>query len=323
MKAEAKRILVTGGSGFLGRAICAKLASAGHFVRASVRGSCAGEMLSGIEVTQGELMPTYDWSLSLQDVGLVIHAAARVHVLLERTEDPLDEFRAVNVTSTLNFARQAAAAGVQRFIFLSSVGVNGGSTDGRAFSELDRPRPHTPYAISKYEAEQGLREIAIQTGMELVIVRPPLVYGPSAPGNFGRLVRAMARGWPLPIGAIQNQRSFIGLDNLVDFICTCLQHPQAANEIFLVSDDEDLSTPDLVRRMSSYMGRPARLVSVPMWLLRIGGVILGRTDAVQGLCGSLCVDVDKARCLLGWRPPLTLNEGLRRVATEHVLEASV
>lgn len=306
----------------MGRALCVRFASEGHLVRASVREHSAG-VATGVESVRGELVPTYDWHLSLPGIDAVVHTAARVHVMRDESENPLEEFRAANVAATLNLARQATAAGVRRFIFISSVGVNGAQTQEAAFSELDPANPRTPYAISKYEAEQGLREIARQTGLEVVIVRPPLVYGPNAPGNFGALVRAVASGWPLPLGAVRNRRSLVGVDNLVDFVNTCLHHPLAANEAFLVADDEDLSTPVLVSRLAHLMRRPARLVPAPLWLLRMGGAVLGRGDAVQGLCGSLCVDSGKARRLLGWRPPLTLDEGLRRAVQEYAREASV
>lgn len=312
MQQQTKRVLVTGGNGFLGRALCARLVREGHLVRASVRGG-AIDAAASIEAVQGELVPTYDWSLSLRDVDAVVHTAARAHVIRDREENPLEVFRAANVAATLNLARQAAATGVRRLIFISSVGVNGGQTKGAAFSELDRANPHTPYAISKYEAEQVLREIARDTGLEVVIIRPPLIHGPGAPGNFGVLLRALAGGWPLPLGALtHNRRSLVGLDNLVDFIITCLWRPQGANETFLVSDGEDLSTADLLRRLGAAMGRPARLLPVPVGLLALGTNLLGKPEVFQSLCGSLQVDMGKTRELLGWSPPIGVDEGLKR-----------
>jgi nucleoside-diphosphate-sugar epimerase len=227
--------------------------------------------------------------------------------------DPLTAFRTANVDGTLNLARQAAAAGVKRFVFISSVKVNGEFTlSGRAYSEADAPKPEDAYGQSKHEAEQGLRQIASDTGMEVTIIRPPLVYGPGVKANFASLMRAVQRGWPLPLGAVHNQRSFVALDNLVDFIVTCITHPQAANQTFLVSDGQDLSTPDLIRRMARAMNRPARLLSVPVWALKAGASLLGKGDAVQRLCGNLQVDISKSRELLGWSPPISVDEGLRR-----------
>ena len=199
-------------------------------------------------------------------------------------------------------------------MFLSTVKVNGEYTlPGEAFAEKDPPRPQDAYAQSKHEAEQGLREIASQTGMELVIIRPPLVYGPGVKANFATLMHAMQRGWPLPLGAVHNQRSLVALDNLVDFILTCITHPQAANQTFLVSDGQDLSTTELVLGMAKAVGVPTRLLPVPVWALQAGATLLGKGDAVQRLCGNLQVDISKARSLLGWLPPVSVEEGLRRV----------
>jgi nucleoside-diphosphate-sugar epimerase len=197
-------------------------------------------------------------------------------------------------------------------VFISSVKVNGEHTEfGHAFSETDAPNPQDAYGLSKYEAEQGLRQMAAETGMELVIIRPPLVYGPGVKANFAALMRAVQRGWPLPLGAIHNQRSLVALDNLVDFIITCITHPQAANQTFLVSDGQDLSTTELVRGMARAAGVPARLLPVPAWLLQAGAGLLGKGDAVQRLCGNLQVDISKARQLLGWVPPVSVEDGLR------------
>jgi nucleoside-diphosphate-sugar epimerase len=227
--------------------------------------------------------------------------------------DPLTAFHAVNVDGTLNLARQAAAAGVKRFVFISSVKVNGEFTlSGRAFNEVDTANPQDAYGQSKHEAEQGLRQLSADTGMEVVIIRPPLVYGPQVKANFAALIRAVQRGWPLPLGAVHNQRSLVALDNLVDLIITCITHPLAANQTFLVSDGEDLSTPDLIRQMARAMNRPARLLPAPVWALKGGALLLGKGDAVQRLCGNLQVDISKARTLLGWNPPISVDEGLRR-----------
>ena len=262
----------------------------------------------------GNIDGATNWSLALEGVDMVIHLAARVHVMHDTETDPITAFRTVNVDGTLNLARQAAASGVKRFVFISSVKVNGESTvPGHAFSEADAPNPQDAYGQSKHEAEQGLRQLSADTGMEVVIIRPPLVYGPGVKANFASLMRAVQRGWPLPLGAVHNQRSLVALDNLVDFIVNCITHPKAANQTFLVSDGEDLSTPDLIRRMARVMNRIARLMPVPMWALKAGALLLGKGDAVQRLCGNLQVDISKSRTLLGWSPPISVDEGLRRV----------
>lgn len=255
------------------------------------------------------------WAQALDGMAAVVHLAARVHVMAETSTDPMADFRAVNVGGTLTLARQAAAAGVQRFVFVSSVKVNGESSRPlQAIRELDAPAPQDPYAISKHEAEVGLRQIATDTGMEVVIIRPPLVYGPGVKANFAALMAAIANGTPLPLGALHNRRSLVGLDNLVDFIITCLTHTAAANETFLVSDGENLSTTDLARRLGIALNRPARLIPVPATWLMAGARLLGRRAAAERLCGNLQVDITKARTLLGWTPPISVDEGLRRAA---------
>jgi len=264
-------------------------------------------------VAIGDISAATNWSTALHGADAVIHLAARVHVMRDTAIDPLAEFRLVNTQGTLNLARQAATAGVRRFIFLSTIGVNGNSTDyGEIFTETSASLPHDPYSVSKHEAEVGLRAISKSTGMELVIIRPTLVHGSKAPGNFGKLTQLVARGLPLPLASIQNRRSLVGIDNLVDFINTCLEHPAAANETFLVSDGEDLSTPDLIRRMARAMNRPARLLPVPKSVLMAAASMFGKRDMAQRLCGSLQVDISKSRELLGWNPPVSVDEGLRR-----------
>lgn len=265
-----------------------------------------------------------DWSIALDRVSAVVHCAARVHVMADTAASPLEEFRRVNVLGTLNLARQSAAAGVRRFVFVSSVKVHGELTRaGHPFTADDTPAPLDAYGASKMEAEQGLREISRQTGMEAVVIRPPLVYGPGVKANFATMMRWLQRGVPLPLGAIHNQRSLVALDNLVDLIVTCLMHPAAANQTFLVSDGEDVSTTELLRRMGRAMGHPARLVPVPTSWLQLAAAMGGKRDVVQRLCGSLQVDIEKTRRLLGWQPPITLDQGLKKAAEGLVREAGV
>jgi nucleoside-diphosphate-sugar epimerase len=306
-------ILVTGATGFVGSALLPVLLSQFHEVTAVGRRaqdkSHAGLRSFGV----GNIDGATKWSTELRGTDAVIHLAARVHVMRDTVSDPLTEFRRVNTEGTLNLARQAATAGVRLFIYLSSIKVNGETTvPNRPFTPNDLAAPQDPYGISKHEAEIGLSEIARTTGMQVIIIRPTLVYGKGAKGNFKSLMKLVARGLPLPLGSIHNLRSFVGIDNLVDFIVTCLEHPDAANETFMVSDGEDLSTPDLIRRMARAMNRPARLLPVPVWALQTGASLLGKGDAVQRLCGNLQVDISKARSLLGWVPPVSVEEGLRR-----------
>ena len=307
-----KRILVTGSSGFIGGGLVKLAEQRGFVVKEAVRLRTRLRDCSESHVV-GEINGFTSWHCALQFVDVVVHTAARVHVMHENEVDPLMAFRAVNLDGTLNLARQAVTAGVKRFVFISSVKVNGESTlSGRAFTEVDPAKPQDAYGQSKQEAEQGLRQLASDTGMEIVIIRPPLVFGPGVKANFAALMRAVQRGWPLPLGAVHNQRSLVALDNLVDFIVTCITHPQAANQTFLVSDGQDLSTTDLVRGMARAAGVPALLLPVPVWALQAGAMLLGKSDVVQRLCGNLQVDISKARNLLGWVPPVSVEEGLRR-----------
>jgi nucleoside-diphosphate-sugar epimerase len=308
------RVLVTGGLGFVGKAVVTGALVQGYAVRASTRQRVASPTSRIEYIHVGDLGHATDWTSALEGVSTVVHCAARAHVLHDTEVDPTSAFRNANMHGSLSLARQAAAAGVKRFVFLSSIGVNGMQTvPGCAFSEADQPEPHNAYALSKWEAEQGLMHIAAETGLEVVIIRPPLVYGCNAPGNFGSLMRAVQKGWPLPLGAVHNQRSLVALDNLVDFIITCITHPQAANQTFLVGDGRDLSTTELVRGMAQAAGVSVRLLPVPVWALQAGASLLGKGDAVQRLCGNLQVDISKARKLLGWVPPVSVEDGLQRV----------
>ncbi len=311
-------ILVTGATGFVGTALVRRLISdeESKLVVAAVRSS-THSLPDGARLVQVRTLCTEtDWKPALQGVSALVHCAARVHVMDDRSSDPLAEFRRVNVEGTANLARQAAAAGVRRFIFLSSIKVNGElTTDGQSFAADAVPAPHDAYGVSKYEAEQSLRQIAAETGMEVVIIRSPLVYGPGVKANFATLMQWMARGLPFPLAAVtQNRRSLVALDNLVDLIVTCLDHPAAANQTFLVSDGEDLSTADLLRRMGGAMGRAARLFYVPTACLKLAAHLMNKPGIYQRLCGSLQLDITKTRQVLGWVPPVSVNEGLRRAA---------
>lgn len=249
----------------------------------------------------------------MRGVHAVVHCAARVHVMQDGAPDPLQVYREVNVDGTLNLALQAAQAGVRRFVFVSSIKVNGESTlPGHAFSADDQPEPLDSYGVSKLEAEQGLWKIAAQTGMEVVIVRPPLVYGPGVKANFASMMRWVSLGVPLPLGRIHNARSMVALDNLIDLLVTCLKHPAAAGQTFLVSDGEDVSTTELLRRTARAMGRRALLLNVPASRLEMVASLLGKRAMAQRLCGSLQVNIDKTRSTLGWEPPLTLDQGLKK-----------
>lgn len=302
-------VLVTGASGFVGSALCERLKNEGLNYRCAVRKPSPDQNTFPV----GDIGPETIWGEALIDISTVIHLTARVHIMKDEVPDPLAEYRKVNVEGTLNLAQQAAQVGVKRFVFISSIKVNGEQTPLRKpFTSGDTSAPEDPYGISKNEAEQGLQQLAQETGMDVVIIRPPLVYGPGVKGNFRSMMRWVNKGIPLPLGAIHNQRSLVGLDNLVDFIITCIDHPAAANQTFLVADGEDLSTTDLLRRVGQAMGKPARLIPVPMSVLQFCARLLGKQAMVQRLCGNLQVDISKARKLLGWEPPVSVDEGLRR-----------
>jgi nucleoside-diphosphate-sugar epimerase len=306
------RVLVTGATGFIGSALVDRLVGDRRFtVRALVRAKAA-DLPASVERVVGDLDADRNWHDDLAGVDAIVHLAARVHVMRDEAADPLAEYRRVNVAGTLNLARHAARTGVRRFIALSSVKVNG---ESGTYSESAPPAPQDHYGISKLEAEVGLRAIATDTSMEVVVIRAPLVYGPGVRANFEMLIRAVACGVPLPLGAANNRRSFVGVDNLVDFIVRCMTHPAAADETFFVSDGEDLSTADLIRRLARAMGRPARLIPVSPPVLRAAAALAGRRDMARRLLGSLCVDITKARQRLEWEPPVSVDEGLRRAIT--------
>ena len=340
-----RTVLVTGASGFVGHAVCAELLRRGFHVRAALR-----KPQTPFPECEQVIVPTLDehtdWSSALRGIDIVIHLAARVHVMLEGAPDPLAEFRRVNVDGTANLARQAAGAGVKRLVYVSSVKVNGESTapiptlalplhpqgvgrwvprrfattlphKGRVqnvFTETDAPSPQDPYGISKWEAEQVLSRVSQETGLEVVIVRPPLVYGAGVKGNFAQMLKVLTKGIPLPLASIHNQRSLVYVGNLVDALIACATHPAAAGQAYLVSDGEDISTPDLLRQLGTAMGHPARLFPCPPVLLKLAGRLTGKSDQVERLLGSLQVDSGKIRRELGWTSPFTLQEGLRLTA---------
>ena len=312
------RVLVTGAGGFVGKAVVAQLAGVGLPVRAALRHGPAATSQGVDTVGIGNITAETDWRPALTSVASVVHCAARVHVMHETATDPLATFRQVNVEGSLQLARQAQASGVRRFIFISSVGVNGAETSVRAFTANDVPAPRSPYARSKCEAELALRDLARSTGLEVVIIRPPLVFGPGAPGNFARLLHALHRGIPLPFGALDNRRSLVALGNLTSLIHTCIEHPAAANQTFMVSDGEDISSTELLRRLARGLGRPPRLIPVPGAAIRALAGIVGKADFAQRLCGSLQVDIAKTRSVLGWSPPIRLADALNDTALDYL-----
>jgi nucleoside-diphosphate-sugar epimerase len=302
------KALVTGANGFIGRHLCRLLETSGLSVTQAVRVARPGA------VAIGDIDGNTDWHAVLRGVDAVVHLAARAHILKETASDPLASFREINTDGTLNLARQAALSGVRRFVLVSSIGVHGLLSNERPFTVNDPACPHDAYARSKWEAELGLQAISGSTGMEVIVIRPPLVYGPGVGANFRRLMKLAASGFPLPLAAIENRRSLVYVDNLCDLIRTCLAHPAAAGHTFLVSDDRDLSTPDLFRLLARTMGKNIRLFPMPVSLLRIAGRVFGYSSEIERLCGSLCVDISHTKAVLGWRPPFALEDGIRETA---------
>lgn len=302
-------ILVTGATGFVGRALCDALANRGRSVTKAVRRLVAGEAQDSV-VTVGDIGSQTDWHAALNGVEVVVHLAARVHVMNEHESGSAGLYQEANVAGTEVLARAAAAAGVRRFIFLSTVKVNGESTSIEPFTENDAVNPQDSYAASKYEAEQLLRRISSETGMEIVILRPPVIYGPEVKANFLRMMQWVDTGFPLPLAAVHNQRSMLYLGNLVDALVTCIDHVAAAGNTFLLSDGEDVSTPGLIQRIAKAMGRPDRLWPCPVPLLRIMGGVVGKSEEIDRLLASLQIDSSKIRSQLGWTPPFSLAQGI-------------
>lgn len=308
-------LLVTGATGFVGQALVTKLLAEKFSISALVR-SEAVYLPSGIsKVIVPDLVAQTDFQSILNNIEVVIHAAGRAHIMNDVVANPLDEFCKVNTDATLQLAKQAAESGVKRFIFLSSIKVNGEMTSlGKAFKPDDNFVPDDPYGISKYEAEQGLLALAKETGMEVVIIRPPLVYGPGVRANFASMIKWVNKGVPLPLGAVHNQRSLVALDNLVSFIIHCVDRPKAANEVFLISDNEDVSTTQLLSKVAKAYGKKACLIPVPVSWMKFAARLIGKADVANRLFSSLQVDSSKARDLLGWKPVVTMDEQLKKIA---------
>jgi nucleoside-diphosphate-sugar epimerase len=313
-----RRVLVTGASGFVGQGVCADLPSRGYSVRSVVRRNSEVGLPTGEQrFVMGDLDERSDWTAALAGIDSVVHLAGRVHLIQDTAADPLADYRRMNVALTLNLARQAAISGVRRFVFVSSIKVNGAVTPfGQPFTAEDEPRPKDPYAVSKYEAEQALMQLAGKTGMEVVILRPVLVYGPGVKANFLEMIGWLLRGVPLPLGALDNRRSVVALDNLVDCIATCLHHPAAANQVFLVSDGDDITVEALLRRTAAALGRRARLLPVPKFVLGMMGRIVGKEASVQRLSTALQVDISKTRQLLRWAPPVPVDVALMKTVQQ-------
>tara|TARA_R110001606_G_scaffold355312_1_gene506174 strand:- start:2209 stop:3243 length:1035 start_codon:yes stop_codon:yes gene_type:complete len=305
----SKTILLTGATGFVGSALLKTLSmKSGRVIKSVIRRSADSNNTSFYEV--GPINAETDYSAVISNTDIVIHCAAYAHVA-KKNIDGSSQFRVVNTDGTINLAYQAAQAGVKRFIFLSSIVVNGISSKA-SFTAFDTPEPVEGYPLSKLEAEIGLRRIAEETGMEVVIIRPPLVYGPNAPGNFGKLSKLVEKNFPLPLGAIHNKRSFVGLDNLVDLIITCIDHPNAANQTFLVSDDHDVSTTELLTRMIKATGKKPWLLPVPIYLFRLVGKMTGKIVEIDLLCGNLQVDISHTKKTLEWTPPISFDDGISK-----------
>lgn len=310
------KVLITGANGFVGRHLCQAMCRAGFSVRGTIwKADIFHADENEVEyVFLEDIGPETDWNESLKDVDMVVHLAGRAHMLRENPLDPMvrQAYDQVNTLGTIRLAQMAAAADVRKFIFLSSAGVNGKETHHRPFLETDEPRPSSIYALSKLRAEEGLRQMHNQGQFSLVIIRPPLVYGPDVPGNFLRLLRIVDLKVPLPFGRINNKRSIVGINNLVNFIMLCLREPAGSGETFLVSDGEDLSTPELIRRIAAFSGRRQYLLPIPYRILQMIANALGKKEVLEKLCNSFQIDIEKAKNLLKWSPPFSVDEELEQ-----------
>ncbi len=319
-----KKLLLTGATGFVGKALLAELLQNNFEVIISVRNTPIPSSPKVKTIKIGSIIASTDWSPALQDIGIVIHSAARVHIMQDSSTNPLAEFRKTNVDGTLNLARQAEKSGVSRFIFISSIKANGNSSSSLSMLKPDDVDPPTdPYGLSKYEAEQGLLELAKNSKMEVVIIRPPLVYGPNVKGNFLSLLKYIKKGLPLPLGSINNQRSLVALDNLVNFIRLCATHPKAANEIFLISDGEDVSTTELLIKIAIAFNKKPFLIPIPAATLSFIAKLFGKDAMAIRLLESLQVDNSKAIELINWRPVISMDSQLKKIAHFYSNETTI
>jgi len=319
MTVQKTKLLVTGANGFVGQAFCVEAMARGIDVCGVAR-STDGSLPNTQHIVVSDISGTTDWALVLQGCEVVVHLAARVHMMRETSDDPLAEFRQVNVAGTEHLARSAVAAGVKRFVYVSSIKVNGEETHSwQAYSEQSNPAPQDPYGVSKWEAEQVLHQVAKETGLEVVIVRPPLVYGPDVKGNFAQMISVVARGVPLPLASVNNKRSLIYVKNLVNALILCATHPAAPGNTYLLSDGEDVSTSDLLRKLAFAMDKKSRLFSCPVVLLKLAAKVFRKSDQVERLLGSLQVDGSKIRRELGWMPPFSMDDGLKATVKDKKL----
>ncbi|WP_168382631.1 NAD-dependent epimerase/dehydratase family protein [Acinetobacter indicus] len=307
------KILITGATGFVGSALTERINSL-YETMALIRAQS-----SGLPVTVQQLVAANIFAADLpENIDVIIHLAGRAHILNDQTTDPLTEFRKVNVEGTLQLARQALEKKVKRFIFMSSIGVNGSVTLQQPFTEDALPQPHADYAVSKLEAEQELKKLFAGSDTELVIIRPPLVYAAHAPGNFARLLKLVASNLPLPFAGTNNKRSFVALENLVDFIQTCIEHPNAANQTFLVADQTSISTRELVQYLKQGMGKKAHFIYIPQPLMKLGAACIGKSKLYEQLFESLEVDTTKAQKLLGWTAPLSTQQAMLQAGQNYL-----
>lgn len=308
-------ILLTGATGFVGNRLLAKLQDKGHLCRAAVRRPSSSVDVQTDSVVVGEVDANTDWSKAVKDIEVIVHLAARVHVMHDQADNPLVEFRKINLDGTRSLAEAAVKAGVKRFVYISTIKVNGEATKDSPFTSQDAPSPSDPYAIAKWEAEKALQEISQESGLEVVVIRPPLVYGPGVKANFLNLIKLVRKRVPLPLAGIKNKRTLVALDNLVDLIMNCCEHPDAAGHIFLAGDDESVSTAELIAKIAGAFGQRSPAFSLSPILMAWATRLLGKQAVWHRLSESLQVDTSEAKKVMGWQPVTSMDEELKRIAS--------